>query len=411
MILERLSLNCKLLALILLTIFLAACDPNAQSNAVLVGGATITPTPILLSESVEPITRENIARAESLGELVRVDPLTTVFAYDVSPDGTRLAGLNNELLLSWDLVNGTLVFSTARLNATRVFYSPDKIEIYTVADDGTVNVTNDRGAFQTSFMGNAAYNFNALAYYKDEGWLAVGGRDGTVKVWDTAGRVSMATIQAQTLSVNSVAFSPDGTLLASGGDEGTVGIWEWETRTLVHRIEVGTPPSRLAFSPDGTQLAVATLNDIRLYNVGDAAQTAVLFTGERGSSEVMMYAPNGDFLVNGGGIPNMQVWNPRTGELVALIPDFGNSRLSVDFSPDSTMLLTSMNNGETALWDMTQITDETINRGTLSVGVTTILFAEWTDDSRLMVFVDALGPIYVWGISPRGATPTQTPAS
>jgi WD40 repeat protein len=137
----------------------------------------------------------------------------------------------------------------------------------------------------------------------------------------------------------------------------------------------------------------------------------VLFTGERGSSEVMMYAPNGDFLVNGGGIPNMQVWNPRTGELVALIPDFGNSRLSVDFSPDSTMLLTSMNNGETALWDMTQITDETINRGTLSVGVTTILFAEWTDDSRLMVFVDALGPIYVWGISPRGATPTQTPAS
>jgi WD40 repeat protein len=374
-----------------------------------VGGATITPTPILLSESVEPISRENIARAESLGELVRVDPLTTVFAYDISPDGTRLAGLNNELLLSWDLVNGTLVFSTARLNATRVFYSPDKIEIYTVADDGTVNVTNDRGAFQTSFMGNVAYNFNVLAYYKDDGWLAIGGKDGTVKVWDTAGRVSMATIQAQTLYVNSVAFSPDGTLLATGGDEGTVGIWEWETRTLVHRIDVGTQPTRLAFSPDGTQLAIATLNDIRLHNVGDAAQTAVLFTGERGSSEVMMYAPNSEFLVNGGGIPNMQVWNPRTGELIALIPDFGNSRLSADFSPDSTMLLTSMNNGETALWDMTQITDETINRGTLSVGVTTILFAEWTDDSRLMVFVDALGPIYVWGISPRGATPTQTP--
>jgi WD40 repeat protein len=398
----------KFLLLILLT--MSACGSVFQPTPVLVGGATITPTPIPLDDSAEPITRDNINRVESLGQLVNVDPLTTVFSYDISPDGTRLAGLNNTLLLSWDLVSGALVFSTDRLGATRVFYSPDKTEIYSVDESGRVNITNDRGVFQTSFQGHTAYNQQILAYYRDDGWLAVGGTDGTVKVWDTATRTSLVTIEAQTLRVSALAFSEDSTMLATGGDEGTVNIWDWETRTLLQTISVETQPQRLAFSPDGTQIAISTQDDIRLHNVSDAERTATLITGSRGSGEVMLYSPDGAFLVNGGGIPNMQVWDPRTGLMVGLIPDFGNQRLSADFSPDGSMLLTSMYNGGVALWDMTQITDETINRADLPIGVTSVLALSWTDDSRLMVFVDALGPIYIWGISPSSAPATATPA-
>jgi WD40 repeat protein len=401
----------KLLSLFLLMIT-AGCG-NLQPTPILINGATLTPTPIPLAESVEVITHDNVNRVETLGNLAGVEPVSTVFSYDISPDGTRLAGLNNTQLLSWDLVTGTLVFSTDRLGATRVYYSPDKTELYTVDEVGNVNVTNDRGIFQTNFQGHTAYNPPVLTYYREDGWLAIGGTDGTAKVWDTAGRISLATLEGHTAHVNALAFSFDGTLLATGGDEGIVKIWEWETRTLVQEINIGTIPTRLAFSPDATQIAIATVMDIRLHNVSDGAETALLATGERGSSEVMLYSPNGNFLVNGGGIPDMQVWDPRGGALIALIPDFGNQRLSADFSPDSSMLLTSRTSmsevGETALWDMTGITNDTINRATLPVEVTTILAVDWTDDSRLMVFIDAMGPIYVWGISPRGATPTQTP--
>jgi WD40 repeat protein len=402
----------KILFLLILVFTATACGPF-QPTPVLVNGATITPTPIPLSQSVEPITHDNVNRIEALGQLASVDPISTVFAYDLSPDGTRLAGLNNNLLVSWDLVSGTLVFSTARQNATRVYYSPDKTEIYTVDETGIVNVINDRGIFQTQFQGHPLYNTPVLTFYRDDGWLALGGTDGTVKVWDTATRTSLATLEGHTARVNAVVFSSDGTLLATGGDEGVIKIWDWETRTIAQEINAGTIPTRLAFSPDATQIAVGTVEDIRLYNVSDGIETAILATGERGSSEVMLYSPNGEFLVNGGGIPDMQVWNPHGGALVALIPGFGNQRLSADFSPDSSMLLTSrtsmMESGETALWDMTQITNETINQATLPLNVTTILSVSWTDDSRLMVFLDAMGPIYVWGISPRSAMPTQTP--
>ncbi|MFN8372340.1 MAG: hypothetical protein U0694_05625 [Anaerolineae bacterium] len=400
----------KYLILILTVLTLAACGFESVPTVAVVGGATVTPTPVPLAESIEAISHDNINRIEPLGQLVGVDTPTTVFAYDISIDGARLAGLNNTQLLSWDLVTGALVFTTDRLEATRVFYSPDKTEIYTITETGLVNVTNDRGVFQTSFQGHNLFNASVLAYYRDDGWLALGGTDGTVKVWDTAERTSLATIEAHPFHVNTLAFSNDGTLLATGGDEGVVKIWDWETRTQVTEFSINTVPLRLMFSPDDTQLAISTLDNILLYSVADATQSITLATGERGSGEVMLYSPDGRFLVNGGGIPNMQVWDPHSGTMVALIPGFGNQRLSADFSPDSTMLLTSMYNGGVALWDMTQITGETINRAELPLGVNTILNLAWTDDSRLMLFLDALGTIYVWGISPQNASPTETPA-
>ncbi|NWF67611.1 MAG: hypothetical protein HXY40_00855 [Chloroflexi bacterium] len=398
-----------LLTLVCLMGIVSGCLGSAPTPA-LVGGATVTPTPIPLRESVEPISSANIAHIENLGQLQNPDPITTVFAYALSPDSTRLAGLNNTLLLGWDLVTGQLLYTTDRAGATRVFYSPEKTELYTTDEVALVNVYSENGLFQNSFVGHNAYNPNIVAYQPEDGWLAFGGTDGTVKVWDTAARQSLVTIAAHEFYVNSLAFSPAGTLLASGGDERVVNVWDWQTRTRLLQITLDAIPTRLLFSPDGAQLAVGTQNDIRLYNTADGTLQHTLATGNRGVTEVMLYDPNGRYLVNGGGIANMQIWDPATGMLVGQIPGFGNARLSADFSPDGSTMITSMVGGGVALWDLTQITDETVRRADLPVGVTTTLMVDWTDDGRLMVMLDAVGTISVWGISPRGAVPTETPA-
>jgi hypothetical protein len=102
---------------------------------------------------------DNVENIEYLGRLDATGAPSTVFAYSVSPDSTRLAGLNNEQLLAWDLVSGALMFSTARGDAVQIFYAPDKTEIYTVDTEGMVSVYDaERGIFQNSFSGQTNYN-------------------------------------------------------------------------------------------------------------------------------------------------------------------------------------------------------------------------------------------------------------
>ena len=62
------------------------------------------------------------------------------------------------------------------------------------------------------------------------------------------------------------------------------------------------------------------------------------------------------------------------------------------------LLLTAVLNGKVSLWNLVQVTASTVNQANLDVGTQQILNVEWTDDSRLLMFFDASGPIYLWGI-------------
>jgi WD40 repeat protein len=123
-----------------------------------------------------------------------------------------------------------------------------------------------------------------------------------------------------------------------------------------------------------------------------------LQTGRGGSSDVLMYSPDGQYLVNGGGIPDMMIWNAETGDFVALLPGVGADRTSATFSPDGDFLLASVLDGPTTLWDMRNIGDTTVVRANLEVGTRRVLDVDWTDDGYVMLFFDAVGPIYVWGV-------------
>ena len=131
-----------------------------------------------------------------------------------------------------------------------------------------------------------------------------------------------------------VAFSPTDNLLATGGADGTVRLWDIETQELVRTIEHGSytsggNPISVAFSPDGSRLAVsgrgyalnATVWDV---SSGNQVYSLTAGAGQFGtSSATVAFSPNGSYLVAGvsryvspewGGL--IRIWDMADGSLV-----------------------------------------------------------------------------------------------
>ena len=155
-----------------------------------------------------------------------------------------------------------------------------------------------------------------------------------------------------------------GDLLAAAEVGGAVRIWDLGRRELL-RPPLRLPPSvhGLAFSPDGSQLAIPFgafsgegPNGVEILDVGSGERVARLSTdGEVGS---VAFSPDGSLLaggeVDGGALLwATDGWRRVGGPLArqnasAVWP----STLEVEFSPDGHTLATSHSDHSVALWDV-----------------------------------------------------------
>ena len=95
--------------------------------------------------------------------------------------------------------------------------------------------------------------------------------------------------------------------------------------------------SDIAYSPDGTRLAVASSIGIWIYDTETLAEVALL-TGHTGYVNALAYSPDPDrkILISGGADSTVRVWNTDTGELLHTFEHNG-SVVDVAFSPDGKM--------------------------------------------------------------------------
>ncbi|NIN68819.1 MAG: hypothetical protein GTO63_29855, partial [Anaerolineae bacterium] len=80
----------------------------------------------------------------------------------------------------------------------------------------------------------------------------------------------LRSLKGHTAGVVSLAFSPDGTTLASASLDRTTKLWDISSATLIHELEEPSWMTGVAFSPDGSMLATGTsAGDRRLWSADD----------------------------------------------------------------------------------------------------------------------------------------------
>jgi WD40 repeat protein len=388
----------RLALAVLLTALLTACDAAPAPET------RVTPTPLppppTWEEPAGAITLANVQEIEPLGLLALPEPPSTVFAHALSPDQTLLAGLNRDWLLVWDLVSGDLLFNAPSRAANRVYFSPDKDDVYTVNSQGVVEIINaTNGNLREAFAAFPNYA-NVAAYDPERGLLALGATDGALKVWDLPARQSLLT-QPTGLDgeITALAFPPDGRTLAVGADNGRVAVWDVEARAMARGFETGARVGALLYAPDGARLVTASPVSAQIWDAAGGQQTGVLETN--GIGDVLAFVPDSPYLVSSGaeeGATSVLIWNIETGATQASLAREGADRLSAAFSPDGQLLLLAELGVGGRLWSLEGLADGAVGRGGLIIDDTTLFSAVWTGDSFALLAFDTTGPIRAWGL-------------
>ena len=151
--------------------------------------------------------------------------------------------------------------------------------------------------------------------------------------------------------INELAYSPDGTRLAVAS---SIGIWLYDTATG-QEVALLTGHSSwvlsVAFSPDSRTLASGSSDEtIRLWDAVTGAEQRTL-TGHSDWVWSVAFSPDGRTIASGSRDGTIRLWDAGMGEEKRTLMGHSGGVLSVAFSPDGRTIASGSGDDTIRLWD------------------------------------------------------------
>ena len=255
-----------------------------------------------------------------------------------APSGSQSAWTGASVSL---LRTGTNLFG----KVTAVAFSTDSLKLASGSEAGSNVVTSvSDGSFVTT---RPAFNIlvepsavTSVAFSAG-GLMASGCEDSTIRVYNSSWNqvwTSTNVVNAQTSNVTAVAFSPDGTRLATASLDQTIKIWstsDWSLqRTLTGHTDGVTS---VAFSPNGQKIVSGSMDGtIRVWNVSSGV---CLLTNAAHALPVTatVFSTDGSLVISGSDDGTIRLWSAADGSAVGMLGGQNYFVGAVAVSPDGTL--------------------------------------------------------------------------
>jgi WD40 repeat protein len=157
-----------------------------------------------------------------------------------------------------------------------------------------------------------------VAISRDGQFIASGDFSGTLIAWNRDGKSLTGPIKIHTDRIWSLDFSPDSAVLASGSDDTTTRLWNTKTwQVQGNPIKCGPEIVCVRYSPSGEYLAIATFENIQIWNPS-RRKCIAKFEGHSAFniawSFSLAWTPDGKQLISCGNDldPTIRIWDSST---------------------------------------------------------------------------------------------------
>lgn len=186
---------------------------------------------------------------------------SNVFGIDFSPDGTRLATSSwDQTAIIWNASTGKALFEltghTERLGS--VDYSPDGSLLVTSSWDGAAIVWEAATGKELFPLIGSGVSIRRAVFNSDGTGIVTAGFDGTARVWDVTTGKELRALSGHTGNVLDAVFSQDDAFIATASGDKSAKVWDAITGKELWTFRAPDGLTGVAFSPDGTQLAVGS---------------------------------------------------------------------------------------------------------------------------------------------------------
>ena len=196
-----------------------------------------------------------------------------------------------------------------------------------------------------------------------------------------------------------VAFSPDGSLLAVAS---SFGIWLYDaatSRELALLLGHTSGVLSVSFSPDGSTLASGSSDDtVKLWDVATRRNIATLRGHSRGVWSVS-FSPDGSTLASGSWDNTVKLWDVATRRNIATLEGHSSEVWSVSFSPDGSTLASGGGWGDNTvkLWDVATRR----NIATLTGHRGSVRSVSFSPDGSTLASGSRNGTVKLWDVATR----------
>ncbi|KAG2130298.1 uncharacterized protein EDB93DRAFT_1255969 [Suillus bovinus] len=231
---------------------------------------------------------------------------------------------------------------------------PDKRRMVTGSCDKTLRLWDLKTGVVLKKMEGHRSDVQVLTVSRDGQLVASGDLKGGVIVWHgETGELLTELIKAHSSWIYSLDFSPDGTVLATGSCDGMMKLWNTETWELQgDPIKCGSV-NCVRYSPSGELLAIATKDNIQIYN----QSTRKIIASFKGHTfnRSLAWTPNGRLITGGGSSdPTIREWDTTTWKQVgdSWIGGHSSQINVIAINPAGTLVASASDDNHICLWQI-----------------------------------------------------------